>query len=113
MEIASSTAATNSARFPVISPPGTILDRTGTATDQIVDGGLFENSGAQTLLELYMWLTGLPDSQKPEVGVLQITSDPDRPDTVGKCGSPPITAGGGLSRFLPDVLSAPETLLST
>ena len=38
-EIAATTAATNSARFPIISPPGTIVDSRGTATDQIVDGG--------------------------------------------------------------------------
>lgn len=112
-EIAATTAATNSARFPVISPPGTILGSTGTATDQIVDGGLFENSGAQTLLELYAYITAQSAGRPLDIGVLQITSDPDQPDPAGKCGSPPVTAGAGISRFLPDLLSSPETLLAT
>src|SRR5262249_49325579 len=46
-----STAVSMSARFPFVSPAGTIAFE-GTVADRIVDGGYFENSGAQTALEL-------------------------------------------------------------
>ncbi len=46
-----STAALNSARFPFISPAGTIRD-TEEIADRIVDGGYFENYGALSAKEL-------------------------------------------------------------
>lgn len=47
-----STAATMSARFPVISPHGNLRDRTGDVTDRIVDGGYFENEGLATAADI-------------------------------------------------------------
>jgi hypothetical protein len=46
-----STAAHNSARFPVVSPPGSWQGVRGTA-GRLQDGGLFENFGAETALEI-------------------------------------------------------------
>jgi hypothetical protein len=109
--ISASTAVSNSARFPYISPPGTIPAVDGSAADQIVDGGIFENSGSETALELYEYLIRKPKENRPAVGVLQITSDPDQPDPVGRCGLPDGLAGA--SRFLPDVLSAPAALFAS
>jgi hypothetical protein len=51
-DIRLSTAATMSARFPVISPHGTIRNRDGEIVDHIVDGGYFENFGATSAMEL-------------------------------------------------------------
>src|SRR5262249_7538403 len=51
-DIRLSTAAHNSARFPLISPPGEVRDQTDNVVDRIVDGGFFENFGAQTALEI-------------------------------------------------------------
>ena len=50
-DIRLSTAATMSARFPIISPHGTLRNG-GTLVDRIVDGGYFENFGALTASEL-------------------------------------------------------------
>lgn len=47
-----STAVTMSARFPVISPPGTIRDGAQAVVDRVVGGGYYENFGAITALEL-------------------------------------------------------------
>lgn len=47
-----STAATMSARFPVISPHGSITTAAGRIVDRVVDGGYYENFGATTALEL-------------------------------------------------------------
>jgi WD40 repeat protein len=52
-----STAATMSARFPVISPPGNILDLDKRkAIARVVDGGIHENFGAITAMELASFL---------------------------------------------------------
>jgi hypothetical protein len=46
-----STAAHNSARFPFVSPPG-MWQRDGKIVGRLQDGGLFENYGAETALEI-------------------------------------------------------------
>jgi hypothetical protein len=66
------TAITNSARFPLISPPGVIRDLTGHVVDRVVDGGYFENGGITTANELAIAL-GL---KKLRPVILQLTNDP-------------------------------------
>jgi hypothetical protein len=55
-DVAASTAILNGARFPWVSPGGTFpAERCGTAakqTDHILDGGYFDNAGAETLREM-------------------------------------------------------------
>jgi hypothetical protein len=55
-DVAASTAILNGARFPWISPGGTFPGaRCGTSdnqTDHILDGGYFDNAGAETLREM-------------------------------------------------------------
>jgi hypothetical protein len=51
-DIRLSTAATMSARFPIVSPHGNIRDANGRIVDRVVDGGYFENFGASTAAEL-------------------------------------------------------------
>jgi len=51
-DIRLSTAATMSARFPIISPHGNIRRKDGQLADRVVDGGYFENFGATTAREL-------------------------------------------------------------
>jgi len=47
-----STAISMSARFPIISPPGSILDTEKHAITRVVDGGYHENFGALSAMEL-------------------------------------------------------------
>lgn len=47
-DVALGTAAVFSARFPYVSPPARMPDRT-----RLVDGGYFENSGAGTAMEIF------------------------------------------------------------
>jgi hypothetical protein len=55
-DVAASTAILNGARFPWVSPGGTFSGaRCGTTvkqTDHILDGGYFDNAGAETLREM-------------------------------------------------------------
>lgn len=85
MDIPLSTAANNSARFPIIGPAGT-LHREATGQDEnemdrIVDGGYFENFGAATALDILQTLTAAPCHEDVEpcdydLVVIQISSDP-------------------------------------
>jgi hypothetical protein len=71
-DIRLSTAVTNSARFPLISPPGNIRRSDGRIADRIVDGGYFENYGALTAIELAQALR----KYALVPFILQITNDP-------------------------------------
>jgi len=69
-----STAALNSARFPVISPPGSIRQPDRGVADRIVDGGYFENFGAQSALELAQAMVDVAPALAPFI--LVIANDP-------------------------------------
>jgi hypothetical protein len=78
-DILLSTAFTMSARFPIISPHGTLRahdgDRSDRVVDQIVDGGYFENDGLATAADVADTLKeyGL------EPVILLVTNDPLAP----------------------------------
>jgi len=70
-----STAALNSARFPLISPAGTIRNKDQRIIDRIVDGGYFENYGALSAKELALAIHAYDPTIFPLVVV--ISNDPD------------------------------------
>jgi hypothetical protein len=77
-----STAAHNSARFTYVSPAGNLFSTTKKNRGYIIDGGYFENYGAQTTLELARKAIKAIDAIDPKrenkvkLVVLQISSDP-------------------------------------
>lgn len=71
-----STAAHNSARFPVVSPPARVEDLHGRLKMRIVDGGYFENSSVATArIPLRSVLRAKQDPNQ-KVVVLLIENDP-------------------------------------
>ena len=70
-----STAAHNSARFPIISPPGAVRNQEHQIIDRIVDGGYVENYGALSALELVAAVRAVEPRLAPFV--LVISNDPD------------------------------------
>jgi hypothetical protein len=70
-----STAALNSARFPLISPAGTIRNKDHKIVDRIVDGGYFENYGALSAKELALAVHAHNQNLFPLIVV--ISNDPD------------------------------------
>lgn len=74
-DIRLSTAAHNSARFPVISPPGAVRNLKHNVVDRIVDGGYIENYGALTAMELAVAI----HAARPQLApfVLVVSNDPD------------------------------------
>jgi hypothetical protein len=73
-DITLSTAAHNSARFPLISPPGSIRNDKQMIVDRLVDGGYFENYGALAAKELALAIHAVQPQLMPLVVV--ISNDP-------------------------------------
>lgn len=85
-DIRLSTASTNSARFPVISPPGAVRNAKHNIVDRIVDGGYIENYGAITAMELVVAINAV----RPELApfVLILSNDPDENPIINKIDVP-------------------------
>jgi hypothetical protein len=73
-DIRLSTAASNSARFPIVSSHGDIHGADGGVIDRVVDGAYFDYSGIISALELRLQIARLDDELKPFV--LFLTNDP-------------------------------------
>jgi hypothetical protein len=72
-DIRLSTAATMSARFPIISPHGNIRDLSGDVRDKIVDGGYFENDGLATIADV---AAALKNAFRLDPVVIRIVNEP-------------------------------------
>ena len=55
-DVSLATAVHNTARFPYISSAGRLLAKNGENLGHLVDGGYFENTGADTLIDLLRYL---------------------------------------------------------
>lgn len=80
--------AHHSARFPVVSPAGTVEELTSSdkrvSAFRLVDGGYFDNSGVQTTMELIAYLQRT--SRQPFRPVLVLVRNaPDSPGCEGPC----------------------------
>ena len=105
-DIRLSTAAHNSARFPLVSPPGEVRNQVNNVIDRIVDGGYFENFGAQTALELANAMRAVDPKLVPFI--LIISNDPEIPtDDVLKAPD------AGEGQFLTDLSAPAKTILNT
>ena len=70
-DVAASTAILNGARFPCVSPGGTFTaqpsaGRMASRTDHILDGGYFDNAGAETLREMVRALRAIRAAAQDE-----------------------------------------------
>ncbi len=113
-DVLPSTAAHNSARFPYVSPAGT-LRADGANRGHIVDGGYFENFGAVTAQELLHGVLGAlrraGRSARPVL--VQISNDPRLRDDeleVDRAENPAPRPG---HRFGNEALSPPRAMLQT
>lgn len=72
-DIRLSTAAGLSARFPVVSPAGDLINEKGHLVGRVVDGGYYENFGATTALEI---AERLREQHGLNPIIIQITNEP-------------------------------------
>ncbi len=83
----------NSARFTYISPAGTVLDTEKSPTAQWVDGGYFEASAAETMVNVLEWLVsvGIDRNQIHVIHIsnsLEKNSDSDTLQPAGEVFAP-------------------------
>lgn len=97
------TAVTNSARFPFISPAGRFVAAGpigGSSSYQIIDGGYFENYGARTVWEVARAIEDL-NAEDPSLNVVPIvvviSNDLD-------ADQPPRLKGNKCRKMLDDIL---------
>ncbi|VWX50874.1 hypothetical protein [Novosphingobium sp. 9U] len=76
--VRASTAISNGARFPVVSPAGTLVGASGPR-GRIVDGGYFENGGLETMLDLARFLR----VARPGRRIILLEVDNGLPDDAG------------------------------
>ena len=105
-DIRLSTAAHNSARFPIVSPPGAIRNAAHFIVDRVVDGGYMENFGVLTAFELAQAIHAVRPELKPFV--LVISNDPDEP--VDQQESPDKVSASG---YLTDITSLVAAISNT
>lgn len=110
VDIRLSTAATLSARFPVLSPNGILRGPNGAVVDRVVDGGYFDNNGAYTALELAQAL----GAQGLQAGILLIRNDPrDEPLNCEADNLTPAVPKFGHGGYFGAVLSPFDAAAST
>jgi WD40 repeat protein len=111
-DIRLSTAVTMSARFPIVSPAGTVRDRAGRIVDRVVDGGYYENFGATTAQELADALRAKPYGLKPVV--LLINNEPEQAgmECEEDIGGPTVSEHSATPWF-PTISSPLDALLRT
>lgn len=98
-------AAHNSARFPFVSPPGSWY-RDGKVAGRLQDGGLFENYGAVTTLELLRHAQNRLGADFHPLVIL-ISSDPELAETLEDIEPGPV------KNFAAEGLSVMRTLFKT
>ena len=89
-DVAASTAILNGARFPWISPGGTFSDRRCNAagdivpplTDHVLDGGYFDNAGAESLREMVRAIRAFPNGGPDTLSIVFILIGYRDPDAV-------------------------------
>jgi hypothetical protein len=80
-DLSMSTAAHNSARFTGVSPPGMWKKPSGEIAGHLVDGGYFENYGAEAAISVLKAAMSKMDTAIKPVVIL-ISSDPGLPKTL-------------------------------
>ena len=107
-----STAAHNSARFPLISPPGSVRNSKQMIVDRIVDGGYFESYGALSAKEVALAVHAVQVQLKPLVIV--ISNDPtdllDPSDDSGPMDQPKSRRQVSASELVTDIVTPVMTV---
>ena len=82
-DVTAASAVMMSARFPIVSPHGSLRNRSCQLVDRVVDGGYFENYGAVTALEIAEAITQIDAVLRPFV--IQISDEAEANASV--CGN--------------------------
>ena len=113
-------AVLNSARFTYVSPAGTLIGQRGElvgVADRLVDGGYFDNSGAETLLDVIGTLERNGVLQARQAYVVLISNEATAARLCRDVNAvPPDVSVGAITAHTPgssETLSPIEAMLST
>jgi hypothetical protein len=107
-----STAAHGSARFTYVSPAGSIHANGGGIVGHVVDGGYFENSGAQTAADVMNRLTLIKSDRPFDLYLILIKFQKVIVDPGDHCKSTP-APGRPPEKFMNELMSPLRSLLAT
>ncbi len=107
-----STAGLNSARFSYVSPAGTFGPENGDNVGHVIDGGYFENYGANTLINLLDWLS-VQQSQPLASGLIIIAISNDSSIPLEQYDINAVPANAKSQNFLNEVLAPILGLVNT
>jgi hypothetical protein len=110
-DVAASTAILNGARFPWISPGGTFTHQPCTAkegdpksNDHILDGGYFDNAGAETLREMTRAIRNLEGGGEKDLDIVFILIGYDDHDPAKRPPLPPTSVQAWLSERIASLI---------
>lgn len=112
-ELRLSTAASASARFPLVSPHANIRNANGVIVDRIVDGGYFENYGALAALEMSEAIVRIARSKGDSTLVPMVILLKNDPSSGSNECTTTGTESSGTEDFEPVGQFAAFSLLST
>ena len=108
-DVAASTAILNGARFPWVSPGGTFAYRPCYAkegdprsSDHVLDGGYFDNAGAETLREMTRAIRALPGGGEKDLDIVFVLIGYADHDPAGPPPLPPT----GLKAWVSDRIAS-------
>lgn len=108
-DVAASTAILDGARFPWVSPGGTFTHQPCYAketdpksADHVLDGGYFDNAGAETLREMTRAIRNLPGGGEKDLNIIFILIGYASHDPA----KPPPQPATGLTAWIPDRIAS-------
>ena len=117
-DVAASTAILNGARFPWVSPGGTFTHQPCNAkegdpksNDHVLDGGYFDNAGAETLREMTRAIRNLEGGGEKDLDIVFILigyadHDPAKPPPMAPTGIK-ARVSDGIASLIPNDVFAP------
>jgi hypothetical protein len=110
-DVATSTAILNGARFPWVSPGGTFTHQPCTAkegdpksNDHILDGGYFDNAGAETLREMTRAIRNLEGAGEKDLDIVFILIGYDDHDPAKRPPLPPTSVKAWVSERIASLI---------
>lgn len=118
LDIPASTAIHNGARFPYVSPAGTVVARDGETHGHVIDGGYFDPAGTEVIRELaYAIRAAAPAADRPRLKFVFVfvgyRATPKPGDNTIDPQTGAEVAGTATNRFLNELLAPLAGMLSS
>ena len=99
-DVSVATAVHNTARFPYISAAGRLRAKNGENLGHLVDGGYFENTGADTLIDLLRYLKQSASPLNVRFIVVALLNSPPEDQSSDRSGADSVARNGVARRIV-------------